>query len=67
MALDGGPVAPGHRAGEGGGRAEGGDVVDGAPDQGEEGLERARPSGATRSTWPSRATRWFEAMTAAAW
>ena len=66
MALDGGPVAPGHGAGEGGGGAEGGDVVDGAPDQGQE-ASSGTPSGATRSTWPSRATRWFEAMTAAAW
>ena len=39
MALDGGPVAPGHRTGEGGGGAQLGHVVEGDPHQVEVGLE----------------------------
>ena len=67
-ALERRVVARGRRSGERARGPSGGDVVDRAPAPGR-GRRRAGPRrcAATRSTWPSSATRWFEAITAAAW
>ena len=60
-------VAPGDRPGERGGRPEREHVVELARTSGSKATNGTSAAAASRSTWPSSATRWFEATTAAAW